>query len=419
MASLFTEFFKRNSSAPQNKWVEVTANNAFYYNMARYFRYITGNGKLKTFSNTDAYIFALSFTEIFNPIDIIAERVSGVEFKLHDLNGKEIQKIPTNVARLLRRPNNLQNFSQFLYNIQFNQLATGGSMVYRYVPDSLTRKTENITSLNVLKPCDVTLSSATRVNTNPFANEKITDILNQITISRGVAFRPEKEDVIFTTITDFNFHDLEFESPLKASECNINNLVAVYQARYNAYAKNGSAGILARKSAMDADMQQFLPDQRAEMLKELQSTDGLIGDKNFIGISSIPMEFIKTLGTIKELEPFAETEADALAIGGGVYGVPRALLPTKESTTFANQKESEIALWQNTIKPYAYDMADLLNELFMIDTSKMEFKPSFDNVEVLQANRLEMLQGDKIELENIEKLQQLGIISDYGKNRFI
>ena len=43
---------------------------------------------------------------------------------------------------------------------------------------------------------------------------------------------------------------------------------------------------------------------------------------NIKGISSVPLEFIKTLATISELEPFREVTADSIAIAA-IFGVKK------------------------------------------------------------------------------------------------
>ena len=58
------------------------------------------------------------------------------------------------------------------------------------------------------------------------------------------------------------------------------------------------------------------------------------------------MNFIKTLATISELQPFEETEADALVIAGNI-GVDKDLLNTKDNSNYENKKNAEINFWQN------------------------------------------------------------------------
>jgi hypothetical protein len=199
-------------------------------------------------------------------------------------------------------------------------------------------------------------------------------------------------------------------SPLFACEKNINNILAVYQARYNVYAKNGNAGILAKApvGGGGASLQEAIdPITRDTMLKDLQDRNGLTGDKNFIGMSSVPLQFIKTLGTIKELEPFDETLENAIKIAG-VFGVNKELIPKKDNATFSNQMIAEKSFWQNVIKGTAYDVAKSLNKAYYLP-AEWTFEPNFSGIEALQEDKKAGFEADGLMIDNLDKLKANGI----------
>ena len=80
-----------------------------------------------------------------------------------------------------------------------------------------------------------------------------------------------------------------------------------------------------------------------------------------------------------------------------------------ESTTFSNQQDAERFFWQNTVKTEAYEMANILNKLFFVDTTKLTLEPVFDGIEVLQEDRVKSLEADIKEVELLAKLRELGI----------
>jgi len=406
----FLDFFNRkgNSTRPNTRWVEIDDHGRFYHMLINYLSNFK-NGF--TFTNEDSYRLSKLLSELYNPIDLIADRVSSVEYFITDKNGVRLDKLPTTLARLIEKPNPFQKLSNLIYDIQFSELASGGSYVYPVVSGLLKQKTENISSIYCIEPDKVNIIYKSSIPA-PFLVSNFAEFVDKVQIQHFSVntLTPDKLKVFIDN--RFNFADMSIESPLLAVTQNIQNLMVAYQARYNVYSSNGSAGLLARKQAQNSDMAEITPDgeMRQKMIDEMKSKDGIINGKNFIGISSIPIEFIKTLADIKDLQPFDECKADALAVLG-VYNVSPFLTPLSTSTTFTNQHDAEVALWQNTIIPRINDTCRKLNEVFFLDEN-MRFSYSLDSVQCLQPSRAQEMESDIKELELHAKLQELGVESD-------
>jgi len=383
--------------------VEVDDNGRFYY----YLKGLLEGNNIVKFSNANAQLFACSLSEIFTPLDIVADRVSSVPYILVDNNDKIIENIPKNVKNLLDRANATQSMTELIYNIQFNLMASGGVFIYPAMANNFkTKKVDYISNLFVLNPLNSMVKKKTTIPSNPFLIKSFDEVVDYVDVMYGTLVRILSEDLILHTKSNFNPSTEVFISPLLAAEKNINNLIAVYSARYKAYVSNGSAGILSRKQAEKGDESQFDADTREKMINELNATDGVVGHKNFIGLSAIPMEFIKTIGTIKELEPFTETFHDQVAIAG-IFGVDKYLLPTTEGTTFANKQDAEKFLWQNKIIPSAKEMGVILTKALYLEN--MRFVPDFSNIEILQDDRKTKAEADLLELDLVQKLEEMKI----------
>src|SRR5690606_27378080 len=148
--------------------------------------------------------------------------------------------------------------------------------------------------------------------------------------------------------------------------------------RLNVYERNGSSLILSKEKGVETLAEQVDPVTREMILEDMRNTDGISGNKNFVGISSYPLKAIETLGKIKDLEPFRETFTDMITIGG-IYEVDKELLPKEASTTFSNKKDVEKHLWQNTIIPYSEDLCKVLNDAFWLPED-MEFKVDVSHI---------------------------------------
>lgn len=366
-----------------------------------------GNGKLETFDGTNAYELACNLAEVFIPIDAIADRAASIEYRLVYKDTLEEFTPSPNLARLIEQPNPFDRLSDIVYKSVFSELSSGISYTYTKTPDSIKNPTyDNISNIWVLKP-NVTSVKIKKEVPNPFLIKNKEELIDKYITFFMYKHEIDPRYIVQRTALGLD-ERMQAHSPLNKARRNINNLLAVYHARYNVYAKNGNAGILSRDTGntRTAIEEAVDPVTRDMILADLQNRNGLTGDRNFIGISSIPMKFVKTLGTIAELQPFEETEADMVAIGG-VYGVGKYLLPLKEGTTFTNQKDAEKHLWQNVVKGVCEDKArDLTKSYYLPDN--VIFYPIFDNVEVLQEDKKTALESDSILISNLQALQEAG-----------
>lgn len=371
------------------------------------------NDKLIKYKQDLAYELALTVAEIYVPIDAIADRCSSVRYDIVNKVSGELYEPQGNLKRLINNPNPFDRFSDIVYQSIFSELADGNSYVYSKTPDSLKNPTiDNISNIWVLRP-NQTQAILKKQISNPFLMKSISDIIEKYKTYFMYEHDLETRYVYHKTTLGIESNGKGL-SPLSACQKNINNLLAVYQARYNVYAKNGTAGILSKAptGGGGASLQEAIdPITRDTMMKDLQDRQGLIGDKDFIGISSVPVVFTKTLGTIKELEPFEETLEDAIKIAG-IFGVNKELIPKKDNATFSNQMIAEKSFWQNVVKSMCEDKAKDLNKIFYLPED-LTFKPNFNGIEALQEDKKSGYEADELMIDNIDKLKLGG--SDMSK----
>jgi hypothetical protein len=400
-------FFKTKKKSPIG-YAESDNDAAWLSYFNQYMQNANG-GKLIKFDQSNAYELANTIAEIFIPIDAIAERCSSLKYDIVDTNTKEVIIPQGNLKRLLDSPNPLDRFSDIIYQSIFAELADGNSYIYTKTADSIVNPTyDNISNIWVLKP-NVTKPVLHKEISNPFLMKQVSDLVDYYKTFFFYEHRIKPRYVLHTANLGITQTGTG-RSPLFACEKNINNILAVYQARYNVYAKNGNAGILAKApvGGGGASLQEAIdPVTRDTMLKDLQDRNGLVGDKNFIGMSSVPLQFIKTLGTIKELEPFDETLENAIKIAG-VFGVNKELLPKKDNATFSNQTIAEKSFWQNVIKAFAFDTAKSLNKIYYLPDN-WTFMPNFTGIEALQEDKKAGLEADGLFIDNLDKLKANGI----------
>lgn len=373
------------------------------------------NEQLVKFCNENAYELACNVAEIFIPIDAIADRVASVPYVLRNKKTLEPYEPKGNLLRLIDQPNPFDRLSDLVYKSVFSELSDGNSYVYTKTPDSIVNPTiDNISNIWVLKP-NLTKPCFFKTVPNPFLIKSKDELIEYYKTFFMYKHEIKPRYVLHRTTLGVDGNG-RGQTPLKAVEMNINNIMAVYQARYNVYAKNGNGGILSKApSSANSSLQEAVdPVTRDQILTDLQSRNGITGNKNFIGISAIPLQFIKTLGTIQELQPFEETEENAIKIAG-IYGVDPEIIPRKGSSTFTNKNDAEKGLWQNVIKSMCEDKAKDLDKIYYIP-EEIEFYPDFSQVEALQEDKKTGLESDGILLDNLAKLTEAGQKVDQAYN---
>lgn len=397
-----------NFNKPSNKqkvtgFAEQDNDGQWLHYMSQYINSL-GNGKLITYKDSIAYELACNVAEIFIPIDAIADRAASINYKLVYEKTREDYEAKGNLKRLIENPNPFDRQSDLIYKSVFSELADGNSYLYTKLPDSLKNPTiDNISNIWVLKP-NVTSAVFLKAISSPFLMKDKSEFISVYKTFFMMQHQIDPRYILHRTALGLDEYG-KGKSPLSRASRNINNILAVYQARYNVYAKNGNGGILSKDTGSKDSLQEAIdPATRESILKDLQNRNGLTGDKNFIGLSSIPLKFVKTLGTIAELQPFEETEANAVTIAG-IFGVDPELIPRKGSSTFTNKNYAEKGLWQNVVKPICEDKAKDLTKCYYLPEGVV-FEADFSTVECLREDKKTALETDGLLITNLTALTE-------------
>jgi phage portal protein BeeE len=355
--------------------------------------------------------------EIFTPVHAIAFRVASGNFQVKRLEDDAIVTSNKDLNKLLANPNPLQNFQELTYEAMVYEMITGKNFLYSNVPDTLSFNYKNIAALWNLWSQKVTIQARlTHGNIKLLTATQITDLVQDYKLEgHSEPIKPEK--ILFTHVLSLDAQDnkLNAKSPLHSAQKAIANLIAVYEARNVIYTKRGALGVLVSKKSDESGSVSLTSKEKDDLLKELQDKYGLKRSKSLLAVSDAPIDFIRVAMSIAELEPFKETQADALAIAG-VLGVDKDLLPLPDGTTFENKKHAERSLYQNVSIPKAKSWAQSLTTFFRLNEVGLYIDVSFDHIEALQENKKEKSEVFKNNVDSNTKLYEKGVIT---KNQFL
>lgn len=375
-----------------------------------------------TLKDDNAFNLASTVSEIFNPIDFVADRASKLRYFIAD-NKTNNEVNNQQYKRCIDEPNPLYTFSDLVYQAVFSYMADGNLYLYQNVPSMYERANANtISRIDVLNPNYLTIDEYS--NLSKLDVIRVNDFIKRVYYHEGKRRELEK-DKLFVFTYDWQTRDYSSficRSPLFKSYRSINNLLATYSARYNIYVNNGAAGYLAKKANPKNELEETLnPTDRDAILKDINNRNGITGNRNLWGISSVPIEFINTLADIQRLMPFEETLEDAIKIAA-TYQLPSVLVARKDQSTFNNQKEAERSVWENALMSIVDTIASYFTKAWMLEG--VHIQADYTTVSALNENEaeLETLRGVKI--DNLQKIMNLKPDFDinaeieklYGKN---
>ena len=328
--------------------------------------------------------------EIFAPINEIATRVADADWQLRRTMDDAVVTNDEWFNRIFTQPNPLMSMKQYIWQSVCYELLTGASFESVNQPGTLADEYKSIIGLMNMPSQHVAMNKKQFVD--PYTATDINDFINYYTVNDR---KFEPKNVIALLHSDLKRGNVpdSFVSPLMGAKLAIRNLLPVYEARGVIYIKRGALGFLVSKKSDDSGLISLTPTERKEAQDIYQQSYGLQAGKNQVGVASAPLEYVSTSMSIKELEPFDETLADALAIAATLR-VPRHLIPTKDASTFANADADIKSFYTNVVIPMANRKAMAWNNRFKIPNRYIY--ADFSNVAELQENRKDKATVDQI-----------------------
>lgn len=359
--------------------------------------------------------------EVFWSIDFIASRIAGATYVVKRASDDSIvwrSSHPMN--SILSRPNCLQSWSELVYQHFVYKLCTGNAYMRAAMGDSAT-------SLNKFKACknywslpsdyiDIIPQNNGR-NIPLFGIAEIEEIIKCYQLNYGSDYSAREipvwqvwhdRDGEINTLSGGNF--LKASSRLLSLEKPISNLIAVYEARNVIYCKRGGLGFIVSQVQDDTGTVALTPEEKNELLKEVNNY-GVTEDKvSPIGVTSIPVRFERLNLSISELQPFDETLLDAISVASA-FGIPSVLVPRKDQSTFSNQATAEKTVYHGMIIPTAKKFCKDISVFLGLEDAGYYLDADFADVDCLQAGRKEAEEVKKLVNDRCSILFDKGLIT--------
>lgn len=364
--------------------------------------------------------------EVFFPIDFIARRIAGAHFEIKSYKDDSIvycsghSPKANRMNAILQAPNCIQRWRELVYMHFVYKLVTGNAFMRAAMSDSFQ-------NLPKWKYCDNfwcipsnfmrVVQADTKIPL--FGIAKLDEIVGCYEMHRSgeplmkvptyQVWHDRDGIPQFLNTTSSNF--LKSKSRLCSEHVAISNLIAVYEARNVIFVKRGAIGfIVAKNEVGEIGTVALKPDEKKELLEDLNGRYGFGDNRMPIGITDRPIEFVKINASIQELQPFEETLLDAITIAGA-YGIPDVLVPRKDHSTFSNQAVAEKSVYTGTIIPMAKQFCEDLTLFLGLDMDGYYVDVNFSDVDCLQVGLKESEEVNKLKNDRCRQQFNDGLIT--------
>lgn len=338
--------------------------------------------------------------EIASAVHAIASRVSDANWQLCKAGNDEVVYNDPQFNRLFSNPNPLLSFRDFVYQAVCYEILTGKEFFYANVPSSLEFSWENIVNWFNLPANVVKIHKKERADI--YSSTELNDLIEKYSVPQNGGTREfsVKSVLPFLRLSLKGGNDVtKVQSQLRGADKAIDNLIPVYEARGMIYVHRGPLGLWVSKKTDATGNTALTKTEKLEATRDMQSTYGVTKGKSTFGVTSLPMDFVQSGGSIDDLKPFDETLSDAVVIYA-VLDIPRHLVPSKDASTFSNADADMKEFYNGNIIPRANRYAQAWTTWFGLDKPgdkrlQRYIKADFSHVSCLQGNRKEEATVDK------------------------
>lgn len=338
-----------------------------------------------------------------------------------DKDGKEATGIEIEKIRsLLKRPNALQTWNQFLIQAKIYEQTCGEVFIIALFPAGFDKS--RTMSLWVVPNGIFHVKYSGKF----FNQTELSDIIEEYYIeNNGTKTTIDPDRVIHikdisAAMSAVPGEHLSGHSRLGSQQDPVSNTMALYGARNVLITQRGPNGILSNAGRDVAGNIPLKPGEKEELQDEFKKQYGLNKNQAHFIITGANMRWQAMSFSTKDLMLFEEVEDDVRSLADA-FDYPMFLLGFKDGTTFSNVGEAKKTLYQDAIIPEANAWAEAFTRFFELDKKGLHFEVTFDHLEIFQQSDKEKADALKSKIDanlvllekNLITLNQFLVAIDY------
>lgn len=312
---------------------------------------------------------------------------------------------------LIYRPNPLQSGKEFTFQGIFYLKTFGNRYVYGLTPEGFQFDLMNIEALYNLPSQFMQVRKTGKL----YNQTNISGIISEY--ARTNVYPPET--YIPENIIHFNEVNISSDaatimgiSKLEVLKYPITNTQKAFESMNTILESRGAQGILSIDSKDgQGSIIPLDPELKKETQDKFKNDYGLLNGQNPFLLSPVPLNYIKTIMSSKELGIYEEFSNNAIIIGNE-FGVPPELMKTYiQGATYENQIQSVRRLYQDTVIPMVEDEDVYWNYRLNLEKYGFRLKTKWDHIPALSENVKEVATANSLNVNSALKEYQENLIT--------
>jgi HK97 family phage portal protein len=198
-------------------------------------------------------------------------------------------------------------------------------------------------------------------------------------------------------------------SPIRVAASAVQGGNDTWDAMNSLYQNRGASGLITDKSNRP-----MLPDEAAKVQSDFNNQISGVSNFGKIKVTNKDLSYIQMGMSAEELK-LIEAGVISLRAICNVFNVSSILFNDPNNKTYNNMKEAEKAFYTDAIMPLSNKLAEKFNQFFIpnhFGTRNVRMRQDYSQVEVLQADKKQEAEKDKIVMDGINVILNMPVSAE-------
>ena len=289
------------------------------------------------------------------------------------------------IKKLLRRPNPLQSWSEFIMLVDVMRQVYGEVFVHADVPVGFGVR--DASALWVINPSMIDIELTGKM----YFQSKLSEVVSGYYLSDGInRTRLEDGEVLHIRDTSqnvmFGNENVRGLSRLVGLENTLKNIIMAEEAIYSLNKDRGAQGMLVNKTKDVSGSVPMTPGEKERIQADYKLRYGLREGADKIIITNADLDWRQLTFSVKDLMLFEGITYDIQRLCDA-FDYPYEMIASTNGVTYANRLEAKRDYYQNTVIPLANYYAEAFSRFFGLNLDS--FVVDFSEVECLKRSEQE------------------------------